>query len=376
MDIIVDILYRLPVKTLLRFRCLSKEFHSLIDSPGFINHHLHIQHQSSNPKLFVYYRTGTDLQVLILNTDSLHNAPVDFYHGHIPLIPEFSSGHEVVIGSCDGLVALANTWYNNVVLFNISSRMHKIIPNYFIHYQFYSDDEDYTWGPCGGFRTDITDAVAYGFGRGVAFDDYKLFMVNSLGDFDFNITTVSVYSLKTESWRTVADVTNLCLDYNGMATLLGATLNWLVSDNMNRKQYIFSFDLETENISSMPLADDICDDVLWDSEIYLTAKGDCLCVLEGPCTEDDFYYVWVMKEYGVKESWTKMYTLSLDDLPSCSGFAFSKYGDKAFYSHRCRKISVLNLEEDRCEINKVLPSSPPVFLHLCVESLVWPLSNT
>lgn len=39
-EVLVDILVRVPVKSLLRFRCVSKKWNSLISSPAFINTHL------------------------------------------------------------------------------------------------------------------------------------------------------------------------------------------------------------------------------------------------------------------------------------------------------------------------------------------------
>ena len=39
-DIITDVLSRVPVKSLLRFRCVSKPWCSLIDSPHFVKTHL------------------------------------------------------------------------------------------------------------------------------------------------------------------------------------------------------------------------------------------------------------------------------------------------------------------------------------------------
>ncbi|EEF35969.1 hypothetical protein RCOM_1028290 [Ricinus communis] len=49
-DIAIDILLRLPVKPLLRFKCVSKTWYSLISDPCFIKSHLQL---SNNHKKFV-----------------------------------------------------------------------------------------------------------------------------------------------------------------------------------------------------------------------------------------------------------------------------------------------------------------------------------
>jgi hypothetical protein len=39
-DVVFDILTRLPVKSIIRFRCVSKSWNSILTSPDFINTHL------------------------------------------------------------------------------------------------------------------------------------------------------------------------------------------------------------------------------------------------------------------------------------------------------------------------------------------------
>ena len=46
-DIVPDILKWLPVKSLVRFRCVSKSWHSLITSSSFIHMHLHFNQSRS-----------------------------------------------------------------------------------------------------------------------------------------------------------------------------------------------------------------------------------------------------------------------------------------------------------------------------------------
>jgi hypothetical protein len=60
-EVVVDILHRLPVKSLIRFRCVCKSWNSLIQTPAFIDSHLNqsIENNNSNnlphPLLIVRY---------------------------------------------------------------------------------------------------------------------------------------------------------------------------------------------------------------------------------------------------------------------------------------------------------------------------------
>ncbi|KAL6141252.1 hypothetical protein ACLB2K_059542 [Fragaria x ananassa] len=57
-DVLIDILVRVPVKSLLRFRCVSRIWNSLISSPAFIITHLNqalLQQTNRKLLLFRYY---------------------------------------------------------------------------------------------------------------------------------------------------------------------------------------------------------------------------------------------------------------------------------------------------------------------------------
>lgn len=263
-----------------------------------------------------------------------------------------------VIGSCDGLLALSNLNHDNVVLFNVSTRKHRILPKYLADPGFGSNP----------FMTTC------GFGR-VGYDDYKVVRIASSRT--LQKTNVSIWSLKTETWRKVVELSPSQLNFNGMAALLHCNLNWLVCVNAiheihegfeNEPQFILSFDLETESLVSMSLPDEI------GYMLYLTVREEWLCVVENI---DSVYYhnIWVMKEYGVKESWTKIYFLSLYafpfDVSTSFAFSFSKHGDKIFASVGYREVMVWDLEEGRQETVEALPWTPRCLCNF-VESLVSP----
>jgi hypothetical protein len=109
--IIHDILLQLPVKSLFRFRSLSKPICSLIDGQDFIN--LHLNHSitaKSNHSIIL-----KEWDVFAVDFDALSDA-VEVKHN-----PLYSGGGTEVIGSVNGLVVLRRS-ETNIVVYNLTTR--------------------------------------------------------------------------------------------------------------------------------------------------------------------------------------------------------------------------------------------------------------
>ena len=83
-DAILNILYRLPVKDMQRYMCVSKPWCSLIDDPHFIRTHL--EHSME---------TDTHL-CLVRSNRELHAIDIDTLDSAIPLNPVDVCGVEVL----------------------------------------------------------------------------------------------------------------------------------------------------------------------------------------------------------------------------------------------------------------------------------------
>lgn len=167
-EVIFDILCKLRVKTLFRFKCVSKQFHLLINDPGFIK--LHLRYQTLKYPKFILISRYTTLHKVILYLDLLDN-PVSIPSKSISLIC-----------SCDGLFALMHfvDKIPHIILWNPSTNKHKSLSDF-------SEVKDHYAGWWFSY--------AMGLGYDSATDVISSYAYPTICGF--------VYSLKTDSWRKI-----------------------------------------------------------------------------------------------------------------------------------------------------------------------------
>ncbi|KAL8538567.1 hypothetical protein ACS0TY_000546 [Phlomoides rotata] len=277
-EIIEEILSRLPVIPLLKFRCVSKSWRSLIDTKRFIKAHL----QNSAKKRILLDPAGRQLKQLkncswcsLLNETVTNSLAFDDL-----LNVEWNSIN--LVGSCNGLVCILLD-RKTVLLCNPSTRMSKKLP----------DVED---------DIRVMEFISYGFGYDESSDDYNVFAIivfYSAGAFQ---TIGRIYSLKTNSWKALKDEDVSPYDFDGAGKFLSGSLHWITADDVNWD--IISFDLKGKVFGKVQQPS-YSKGVTFQT---LGVIGRCLSVL---CDYHNTHFdVWVMEEYGVKESWVKVVTLS------------------------------------------------------------------
>jgi hypothetical protein len=204
-EVITDILSRLPAKSLIRFRCVSKEWCSLISSPHFIATHLNRSlSNSQHPKcLFLsHYDNKPDykdaIHTLVLYLDQEIEQKGDFF-AHPSASIELRGIDQSIkyflhlVGSSNGLLCLANMNFNKerglCVLWNPSIQKAISLPE-----------------PNLQFRGSLNQSV--GFGYEPVTDDYKLVRL-VYPDTDFHAwgkivpPLVEIYTLRTGIWRSI-----------------------------------------------------------------------------------------------------------------------------------------------------------------------------
>ncbi|XP_062015676.1 F-box/kelch-repeat protein At3g06240-like [Rosa rugosa] len=298
-EIIYEILSRLPVKPLYRFKCVSKPWRPLISHPDFVaNYSKAIENKDvffrRRRLLFTLYDPPKRLYSLNLDqflnenhnvdVDSLVATPteLDFVYNHIPTgqlgwIP-------FVHCSCYGLFLslVASEGCYSVSLINPVTKESKTLEKAPIE-----RSERVTRYP----------RHLYGLGFDYSTNEYKVIHVR---DYHHG-TGFCVYTLQTDSWRQIDPLFpyNL-LPYDGI--LVNGGVHWLVTKVADNSLVIMSFLLAEEEVREIALPPNAT------SSIRLVAFRNWLCITpESPKNDEvTFNEFWIMKEYGVRESWTKM----------------------------------------------------------------------
>lgn len=294
-EMTAEILCRLPVKDLFRYRCVAKLWRSLIDGQDFMKKHLnHSLETNSNHGLILRNRSHQDFSWVDL--DKLDCAAVKIPNP----VTKIGKRTTQVLGSCNGLLALKMGHYEFViVLFNPSTRRFwKVEPP--------------------SFTENPATIVLYGFGHDPVHDDYKLVRISASMGFE---NETRVYSAKSNTWRKISQLFP-CYFFSYRGTNLGLlsnnALHWLalrkpidgICGKLKSSDIIIaSFDIVTEEYHEVPPPTSVNIGSDWVS-LYLDEIDGSLCTILNHDTRtqpaDRRVDVWVMKEYGIQESWTKL----------------------------------------------------------------------
>ncbi|KAK9931725.1 hypothetical protein M0R45_018992 [Rubus argutus] len=305
-EIMHEILSRLPVKPLCRFRCVSKSWRSLIFDADFIAMH---SKAIENKDVFfqrrkLVFTDGSRHRLYSLDLDRFLNqnhavlknrgyadnkqnnvdvdglvavaTELDFVYNHFP-----RRGYDwfPFVYSCNSF--LWSQSYHEFNLINPVAKESKKLPN------------TPKWRlPRKPFFWEL-----YGFGFDYSTNEYKV--VN--GQFYYDDIVFSVYTLETDSWRQIEGHFPYEPNrYDGI--VLNGGVHWLVWTVADRSLLILSFLLAEEEIREIPLPP-----IGNTGSIDLGVFRDWLCITLYSLTADETHNeFWVMKEYGVRESWTKM----------------------------------------------------------------------
>lgn len=336
-EMALQILARMPPKSLMRFKCVRKSWYMLINSPSFVARHLsNSLHNKQSTCIFCkrYVKRDIDTKdvetVCSLITFSYDNDG-DHDHEHIshsvvqdidlPLsmsgIPKnhFNEpellGAVYIVGHCDGIICVV---HGDIVLWNPAIKQFKILP-----------------------QPRLTNGIvnSIGFGYDAESKDYKVFSIpphdeDRTSEREFNYPSqVEVYSLNTNSWTEInsnhleTETTNLYPEffqmyYKGI---------WYWTGSEQQKEFMSIYDKDDEEwvrqlIIVFDMNDEVFDDILFPNSLYepnipylemQVIVWNESVALFGQYRfggSNDAFGLWLMDDI-VKGSWTKQLTLEV-----------------------------------------------------------------
>lgn len=281
-EVIRDILSRLPVKSLLQFRCVSKHWRGLIADTHFIKSHL--KKVSTHHQILV-----PTLPLLSLSYNASPNDTNASIELDCPFLKPTTSIK--ILGSCNGLVCLIDAT-RDMIIYNPSTRRH------FKPYQ----------SPQQVLHCSNRIEFVYGFGCGSNPNDMRVVRFPRFAR-DSEYTKFKVCGVGCGS-RVSGVVAYKNYDFiDTVGTFLNGSLHWLAhhSSNNDENRVVASFNISKETFR------DLCLPPQQGSLPYYI-----LGVLQGCLSAvcDDMNYtdvdVWLMTEYGVVKSWTKFMKIPLN----------------------------------------------------------------
>jgi len=304
------ILSNLSLKSLNRFRCVRKSWSTLFENPYFIssfrNNFLSNNHAYYEDTSLLLHQTVPDDKLVLysLSGERFENGTkLDWPNPFEENEPSFVISGS---GSINGILCLINYTQPNarVVLWNPTTQEFLVIPT-----------SPFELVP----HMDV-DIVRHGFGYDYVTNDYKIIRqvicyhkididMLYLEDIDDD-PFLEIYSLQSNSWRKLEY--DIPINHTENGVFLDGMVHWLnESDDSDDEDeyveaYLLSFDLSREEFITTlaPL-----EDVSFDSEPVLLD----LMVLNGSIalisnyTNLGTFKIHVLGEFGVKESWFKLF---------------------------------------------------------------------
>ncbi|KAK1401610.1 F-box domain-containing protein [Heracleum sosnowskyi] len=285
-----NIFSHLPVKSLGSCKCVSKSWKALISEPRFIKTHhtetskgndtTNIILVSSNPTpgfLYPVYVENNNSCPIPYNVENNDLCPIPCKFGQ-KLNFDCSNTWSRILGSCDGLIlAEDNRTWTSMYLLNPTTLESKRVPIL----------------PSG-----CRNACVFGFGYDISCDDYAIIAIAHRQDSRKKDACVYVYMLKTNQWNKVGFSPYHHKSNNPVpGVFVGGCLHWVAINVDGSSLFIWAFNIANKTFSQLAVANgDI------DGGFKLGVLMGCLCMMGAVnCLME----LWVMKEYGIVESWVK-----------------------------------------------------------------------
>ncbi|XP_021724261.1 F-box/kelch-repeat protein At3g23880-like [Chenopodium quinoa] len=381
--ILCEILPRLPVKSLFRFKSVSTKWRSVISDPQFAKTHFtHLSSLSSRSVLTLDYSS---------NFEALDYGDFNLDYEDFNLVfSRFGRNTRIIASDNLDFSKPNNSPFNSLV--DSCKGLALLVPDYC----FNSDFRFVVYNPVLGHHAFIEiqhpqglhvpneqltyENLSFGFGYVSSHKDYYIVAIKFPQCLTRPESVAFVYSLKTREWKTKEtprkDQENRLVlqDYwvNRIGVLLKETLHWGIA--IGQDKCILVFDLATqEGFTKMELPHANFGEGV-NFAFSLCCLNDCLCAW-GIYEDGDVVEMCMMKEYGVQESWTKLFHQRLDDYYCRDFFGFTKSEWVLVFKSR-DELMLADFSRDPPETLLVPNFDDKVSVVEYVQSLVSPLAVT
>ncbi|XP_059449913.1 F-box/kelch-repeat protein At3g23880-like [Corylus avellana] len=304
-DLLMEILSRLPVKSLMRFKCVSKSFYALITKPCFITKHLtsHNPHReailrrgkgSERPRFPMPAIPNENQELALPRLSRLSDETLELSEDVdlSQLFQDEVSGVQL-LGPCNGILCLVGTLKMTkdgdlqpgyeMVLWNPATRESKMLPPMDM--------------PTSTFTS------YFGFGFDPKTNDYNVIWILN---FDFRQCKVEVYSLSTNSWRVIDSSPNpsLFIKLPRFPSCLNGVHYWWACESEDYfdegPRHFIAFDMSNEVFQELlppPTRGFYLEGiaVFNDSVTLILPSGNLM---------ENWIEIWVLNESGVESTWT------------------------------------------------------------------------
>ncbi|CAL8077105.1 unnamed protein product [Prunus armeniaca] len=288
-ELILDILLRLPHKDLIRSLCVSKAWYAFIHDRRFIKAHLQRSIETNSAPLSI-----------LIWSDSPKDAPSGFF--------SLTFSDNETIGAA--LRTEQPFKYADIYTHILGNSVH-------------------------GLR--FERLAYYGFGYDSVHDDYK---VVGIVDCYTESRQVHICSLKSNTWKRIQNMPCNNFDFHSdYIVFFNGALNWLMHPVLDETPHIIqTLTLASEEYCQFSTPVDL-DDVynMHTPTLSLEVLGGCLCL----CVDRSgaAHDVWVMKEYGMTESWTLLFSIEPEAVPwvnvqSFKPLVLSKNGEMVLLTYK------------------------------------------
>ncbi|KAJ0453930.1 putative F-box domain, galactose oxidase/kelch, beta-propeller, F-box associated interaction [Helianthus annuus] len=328
-QLILEIFSRLPSKSLLRFRSVSKSLCACIGSSSFIQLH---SLQSPNKVMIIHqaqYKGGEECSKYMY---TLHSEGQLSYIGIPPVEYPFRSS-SIIVGSCNGILCVYKFRNGGIHLWNPLLKRIVTVHDHPFQRQYWVD----------------------GFGYDTIIEDYKVLRIGRQRS--------SVYTVKTHTWHEIASPTTPFPCWKSCQCLFNGALHWVVVHTASPvwRYYLLAFDLSSEVFSTIELPEPS-----WETTVVTIIKG-CLAVIS---SKDDNCRIWVMRDYNKIASWYVAYDLNSNPFKGVNKVVQITPSDELLCISFDKEIVVYNPETHvRSTLVDFDDSLGILDMNLCVESL-------